>query len=171
MTVSEVDSLTVPLSNYRAGNNSKAVFLEAQNYLQQYVLTTDSFTAARLYDLDLQVVASSFDNMTLISESAQDVVYPLQPNRSMPPVLGTPLGLYFTGPIANNSDNFNSRYFMGITVPVLSNSSIILLQPSISGYLTIVAAAESIRSALNSTSEDDYQALAVQPVYGDPQRG
>ena len=86
MTVSEVDSLTVPLSNYRAGNNSKAVFLEAQNYLQQYVLTTDSFTAARLYDLDLQVVASSFDNMTLISESAQDVVYPLQPNRSMPPV-------------------------------------------------------------------------------------
>lgn len=171
MTVSEVDSLTVPLSNYRAGNNSKAVFLEAQNYLQQYVLTTDSFTAARLYDLDLQVVASSFDNMTLISESAQDVVYPLQPNRSMPPVLGTPLGLYFTGPIANNSDNFNSRYFMGITVPVLSNSSIILLQPSISGYLTIVAAAESIRSALNSTSEDDYQALAVQPVYGDPQKG
>ena len=59
---------------------------------------------------------------------------------------------------------------MGITVPVLSNSSIILLQPSISGYLTIVAAAESIRSALNSTSEDDYQAMAVQPVYGDPQK-
>ena len=108
--------------------------------------------------------------MTLISESAQDVVYPHN-QIDQCPVLGTPLGLYFTGPIANNSDNFNSRYFMGITVPVLSNSSIILLQPSISGYLTIVAAAESIRSALNSTSEDDYQAMAVQPVYGDPQKG
>ncbi|CAX39635.1 histidine kinase, putative [Candida dubliniensis CD36] len=171
MTVSEIDSLTVPLSNYRAGNNSKTVFSEAQNYLQQYVLSTDSFISARLYDLDLQVVASSFDNMTLISDSAQDVVYPLRQNASIPQVLDTQSGLFFTGPIANNSENFNSMYFMGITVPVLSNSSIILSQPSISGYLTIIASAESIRSALNSTSEDDYQAMAVEPVYGDPQQG
>ncbi|KAL6454787.1 SLN1 Histidine protein kinase SLN1 [Candida maltosa Xu316] len=171
ITVADIDAVTVPLSRNRAGNNSKSLFQEAQNSLEQFIISTDSFAAARLYNLDLQAMASASNNQSLISQDAQDVLFPLIQNASIPTILDNPFGVYFTGPIANDSSAPVGQYFMGITLPVLSNSSIILDEASISGYLTIVASADSIRSALNSTSVEDYMSFAVQPVYGDPING
>ncbi|RCK66239.1 Histidine protein kinase SLN1 [Candida viswanathii] len=171
ITVAEIDQVTVPLSKYRAGNNSESVFQDAQDSLLQFVISTDAFVAATLYNLDLEVVAGAANNASLLSLSAQDVLFPLRQNSSIPSALDKSTGVYFTGPIANYSTDILSPYFMGITIPVLSNSSIILNEPSISGYLTIVASAESIREALNSTSQEDYQTYAILPVFGDPVDG
>ncbi|KAK6882614.1 Histidine protein kinase SLN1 [Candida tropicalis] len=171
ITVAEIDAVTVPLSKYKAGNNSVSVFQDAQDSLSSFIISTDAFVAAKLYNLDLQVMAAATNNGSMISDSASDVLFPLIQNATIPSALDKSSGVYFTGPIANDSSNIFSPYFMGITLPVLSNSSIILNEPSISGYLTIVASAESIRDALNSTGQEDYQTYAISPVYGDPING
>lgn len=71
-TLSAIDAITTPLSQYRAGNNSNAVFTSAQNTLDQFMSSTETFAAARLYNLDLQVLASSYNNATIVSQYAAD---------------------------------------------------------------------------------------------------
>ncbi|RCK66527.1 hypothetical protein Cantr_03537 [Candida viswanathii] len=105
ITVAEIDQVTVPLSKYRAGNNSESVFQDAQDSLLQFVISTDAFVAATLYNLDLEVVAGAANNASLLS---------LSPRTGL---------------------------------------------------------CESIREALNSTSQEDYQTYAILPVFGDPVDG
>ncbi|KAI5969321.1 SLN1 [Candida margitis] len=166
-TLSSVDAITTPLSQYRAGNNSNAVFSSAQNTLDQYMSSTETFAAARLYNLDLQVSASSYNNATIVSQATAGSLFPLLQNSSIPPALLDSNGseFYFTGPLANDSSDIFSPYFIGVTLPVYSNSSIIIDKPYIAGYLSIIASAQTIRDALNSTSED-YNVIAVKPLYG-----
>lgn len=166
-TLSTIDAITTPLSQYRAGNNSNAVFASAQNTLDQFMSSTETFAAARLYNLDLQVLASSYNNATIVSQHAVDNLFPLLQNSSIPPALlnSNESEFYFTGPLANDSTDIYSPYFMGVTLPVYTNSSIIIDKPYVAGYLSIIASAQAIQDALNSTSED-YNVIAVKPLYG-----
>lgn len=167
-TLSAIDAITTPLSQYRAGNNSNAVFTSAQNTLDQFMSSTETFAAARLYNLDLQVLASSYNNATIVSQYAADNLFPLAQNSSIPPALLNSSGsdFYFTGPIANDSSDIYSPYFIGVTLPVYTNSSIIIDKPYVAGYLSIIASAQAIQDALNSTTED-YNVIAVKPLYGE----
>ncbi|KAK6456376.1 histidine kinase osmosensor osmolarity two-component system protein SLN1 [Scheffersomyces xylosifermentans] len=179
--VTTKDSIYSPLSSYRAGNNSRSIFAGAQNTLDQFLMSSELFAAARLYNLDLEVMADSYNNITAISQPAMDFLYPLSQNASIPQsILDTSsndVQAYFTGPVSNNTDP-SSAFFMGITLPVYSNSSIILNDPSLSGYLTVLASAQNIQLAINETtagssanSSSDYTVIAVAPVYGDPVNG
>ncbi|KAI5948783.1 hypothetical protein KGF57_005181 [Candida theae] len=166
-TLSSIDAITTPLSQYRAGNNSNAVFSSAQNTLDQFMSSTETFAAARLYNLDLQVSASSYNNGTRVSQHATDNLFPLSQNSSIPPALLNSTGsdFYFTGPLGNDSTDVYSPYFFGVTLPVYTNSSIIIDKPYVSGYLSIIASAQAIQDSLNATSED-YNVIAVKPLYG-----
>lgn len=167
------DAITTPLSTSRAGNNSELVFLEAQVSLDQFLTNSETFAAARLYNLDLEIVAESFNNASSVSVPALDYLYPLQQNLSVPNGLSSLTNgissYYFTGPVSNNSDA-DSVYFVGITYPVYANTSIILNQPSVAGYLSVITNANNIQAAVNDTTTtelptDDYIVLAVQPVF------
>ncbi|CAI5755724.1 unnamed protein product [Candida verbasci] len=171
-TLSSIDSITIPLSEYRAGNNSQSVFTNAQNTLKQYIASTETFAAARLYNLDLQVMASSYNNATIVSEPARDFLFPLQQNASIPStLLNNQDSLYITGPVANDTNNVNnSTYFFGLTLPVYTNTSIIINQPYVAGYLSIIASADAINSALNASTEG-LQTFAIKPIYGSIENG
>lgn len=168
------DAITDPLTNYRAGNNSMAVFETAQASLDQFLTSSESFASARLYNLDLRVVAESSNNNTLVSAPAADYLYPLQQNLSIPEPINrlnnSIESFYFTGPVSNSSDPY-STYFIGITYPIFANTSIILSAPSIAGYLTVLTSADNIQVAVNTsqTSPDqnnqDYKVVAYSPVY------
>lgn len=167
------DAITNPLTSSRAGNNSELVFLEAQVSLDQFLTNSESFASARLYNLDLEVVAESINNASSVSTPALDYLYPLQQNLSIPSGLSSVSNgissFYFTGPVSNNSES-NSVYFVGITYPVFANTSIILDEPSVAGYLSVITNANNIQAAVNDTtttdqSTDDYTVLAVQPVF------
>ncbi|EGW34528.1 uncharacterized protein SPAPADRAFT_134241 [Spathaspora passalidarum NRRL Y-27907] len=171
--LTNVEAITTPLSQYKAGNNSVEIFSRAQQTLDQLMASTELFAAAKLYNLDLEVMASSYSNSTIVSDPTLSALFPLHPNATIPSTLLNPQAdsdssVYFTGPIANNSHELTSTYFMGITLPVYSNSSIILDQPSVSGYLSVIASAQNIQLALNANAsgQPDYQAIAVKPIYG-----
>lgn len=170
------DAIASPLTNYRAGNISDSVFDQAQLSLDQFLTSSESFAAARLYNLDLTVVAESINNVSSVSTPAMDFLYPLQQNLSIPGDinnLGNEISsYYFTGPVSNNSDP-DSAYFIGITYPVFANTSIILSTPSIAGYLSVITNANNIQQAVNDSSTaalpdqttQDYNVMAISPVY------
>lgn len=178
------DSLSNPLSSYRAGNNTNDVFVASQQSLNLFLTTSELFVSARLYNLDLDVVAQATNDITNISEPTTDYLYPLLKNSSIPEVLLSGTGYdesddsdfpaYVTGPMSNSSTDF-STYYIGITLPVTSNASIIFNKPSVSGYLTVLANAHNIYVAINDTqtfgsernSKNEYSILAVQPIYAD----
>ncbi|KAI5966753.1 uncharacterized protein KGF55_000162 [Candida pseudojiufengensis] len=171
MTLASIDAITTPLSQYRAGNNSRSVFTNAQETLEQFMQSTETFAFARLYNLDLQIMASSTNNATIVSPTTRDALFPLQQNQSIPnQISNDESGYYFTGPLTNDSQDINSAYFMGVTLPVYANTSILIDTPYIAGYLSIIASASTIQNALNATSED-YSVIAVKPIYGDSNNG
>lgn len=178
------DQISVPLSSYRAGNNTQDVFQDSQTTLDQFLSTSELFVGARLYNLNLDVVAQATNDLTNISQATSDYLYPLLKNATIPLVLNTgttyeesdnsDFPAYVSGPMSNTSYDY-STYFIGITLPVSSNSSIIFNKPSVSGYLTVLANARNVYVAINDTqsfgteknAKNEYSILAVQPVYSD----
>lgn len=171
------DTIYTPLSSYRAGNNSNAIFSSAQTALDQFISSSELFLSARLYNLDLKVVAESDNLVITISNATRSFLYPLAQNASIPLSLlnltsdssdSTEQQVYISGPIAN-STNIDSPYYMGMTLPVYANSSIIFSDPTLSGYLSILVNATNIQQAANdssSSTSSDYSVILVEPVYG-----
>ncbi|RKP32559.1 hypothetical protein METBISCDRAFT_11859 [Metschnikowia bicuspidata] len=163
------DSISNPLSYYRAGNQSQDMGA-AQTTLDEFVSSLETFVLVQLYDLNLSIVASSENNNFNISSSLKETLYPLLPNSTIPlAVISTNLSNavgngYMSGPL-RNSTNINSIYFLGITLPIYSNSSIIINRPAISGYLTMLASAETVQNALATVSNVDYDSLAFKAIY------
>lgn len=173
--LSQRDTLTSPLSSYRAGNISDSVFSSAQVALDLFLSTSETFASARLYDLNLLVVANSTNDLIDVSQPVQDALYLLGLNMTVPSSITLSNSSYaastgyITGPLPNSTLS-NATYFFGITVPVYANTSIILQDPSISGYLTVVANAQTIQSSLeyltlNGDTDGDYLVVAIRAYY------
>lgn len=167
--LSQRDAITSPLAVYKAGNISLLVFADAQLSLDQLLTSSDTFASAKLYNLDLTVVALSENSAVRVASSTEDALYPLAKDSEVPRALTLsslsyvlPEGM-MSGPLPN-STNSNSSYFFGLTVPIYSNTSIILDQPSVSGYLSVISGAQTIRSALTSKS-GDYSVATVKGIY------
>lgn len=169
--LSRTSSITKPLLYYRAGNKSSEVFADAQLNLNSFLSTSETFASARLYDLDLLVVALSYNSAINVSTPVQDALYPLAANLSVPDAITITDDSnafspgYLTGPLPNSTAT-NLSYFLGISVPVYSNTSIIVEEPSIAGYLTVIANSQTVQSALDVLSgAEDYNVVAVRAIY------
>lgn len=165
------DSIYAPLSSYRAGNNTKSIFSGSSDVLDLFLASSELFAAARLYDMDLNVMSENYNNDTIVSNSTLNELFPLDDASSLTTILSSQdleLEGYISGPLSNTSDP-DSAFFMGITLPVYANSSVILSVPSIAGYLTIIANAKNIQIAINDTSTivDDvnYTVTIVKPTF------
>lgn len=167
--LSQKDAISDPLSSYRAGNDSQDMFSLAQSTLDLFVSMSETFAQVRLYNLDLKVVAQSQSNVLNVSSNVQDALYPLLINTSIPAFVASTntsnavQNGYMSGPIRNTTD-FSSLYFMGITVPVYSNFSIIINRPTVSGYLTVLSSAATVQNAANISGED-YDCIVLRPIY------
>ncbi|GEQ70467.1 hypothetical protein JCM33374_g4144 [Metschnikowia sp. JCM 33374] len=173
--LSQKDTVTTPLSSYRAGNFSQSVFSAAQSSLDQFLTSSDTFASAKLYNLNLREVARSNNTAIPVAGPVQDALYILSNASSVPPSVlsrnnsnAIPTG-HLQGPLSNAytlANAVNTTFFVSITVPVFANSSIILHESSIAGYLTVVANAKSLTSALDTSSyAEDYTCVALQPFY------
>lgn len=177
------DVISEPLLSYRAGNISSEVFSDAKTALDKLVLSSELFASARLYNLDKSVVVESYNNLTQISEPTMDALYPILKNAALPDFIRNLDSTgYYTGPVSNSSDPDDS-YFMGLTLPVYANMSIVFPQPSLAGYLTVLVSADNIQSAINQTNtttsngrsristSSDYTVVCLRPVYGNANTG
>nr|QCY58636.1 two-component system protein [Metschnikowia australis] len=173
--LSQKDTLTTPLLNYRAGNYSNLVFLLAQVSLDQFLATSDTFALAKLYTLDLAVVAESTNSEVAISDPVEDTLYILLNTTVVPTAVtatnnsnAVPTG-HVSGPLANTftrADDTNATFFIGITMPIYANSSIIVQELLVAGYLTVVASAKLVSAALDALSyEEDYLCVTIEPIY------
>lgn len=183
--LSTKDTVTSPLSLHRAGNNSDAVFDQAQTAIDQFLSSSEMFASARLYDLELNTVVESTNNATNLSFASESVLYPLQKSSPVPkPIINgisassdSAIQGYFTGPLPNSTDSLNTTYYMGITLPVYSNSSIILSKATIAGYFTVIATASVIQNSLQyltNKHDNEYVVSLIRRFYqnstsaGDP---
>lgn len=82
--LSTKDSIAKPLSNYRAGNSSKAVFGDAQYALDSFLSSSEMFALAALYDLNSNIVAESRNNNTKVSSTLESALYALTENTTIP---------------------------------------------------------------------------------------
>lgn len=173
--LSQKDTITLPLLSYRAGNFSLQVFLLAQQSLDQFLTTSETFALAKLYNLDLHEVALSNNSAVSVAGPVQDALYILLNASAVPSAVVTrnnsnaiPTG-HLLGPLANAytpATVTNASFFFGITVPVYANSSIILHELLVAGYLTVIASAKSVSLALDTLSyEEDYSCVAIEPIY------
>lgn len=167
--LSQKDAISNPLSSYRAGNESQDMFGIAQSTLDLFVSMSETFALVRLYNLDLSIVAQSQSNLLNVSSNVQDALFPLLTNTTIPSFVASTNASnavqngYMSGPIRNTTDLL-SMYFMGITVPVYSNFSIIINRPTVSGYLSVLASAAAVQSAANISGED-YDCIVLRPIY------
>ncbi|OBA20257.1 hypothetical protein METBIDRAFT_78700 [Metschnikowia bicuspidata var. bicuspidata NRRL YB-4993] len=173
--LSQRDTLTTPLLNYRAGNYSQLVFLLAQTSLDLFLATSDTFALAKLYSLDLAVVAESTNAEVPISDSIEDALFILLNTTVVPAAVtatnnsnAVPTG-HVSGPLANSytrADDTNATFYMGITMPIYANTSIIVHELLVAGYLTVVASAKLVSAALDALSyEEDYLCVTIEPIY------
>lgn len=164
------ESIYAPLSSYRAGNNTKSVFTGSTTALDQFLASSELFSAARLYNLDLDIMAESYNNVSMVSNSTMGDLFPLDVASATRQfsTSGVDETRYITGPQSNSSDP-SSSYFMGITLPVYANTSILLTDPLIAGYLTVVASAKNIQLAISDTNTndgtDDYTVALIRPTF------
>lgn len=163
------ESIYAPLSSHRAGNNTKSVFTGSTTVLDQFLASSELFSAARLYNLDLDIMAESYNNVSMVSNSTMGDLFPLDiaGTRRQISTSGVDETRYITGPQSNSSDP-SSSYFMGITLPVYANTSILLTDPLIAGYLTVIANAKNIQVAINDTNTNDgagdYTVALIRPA-------
>lgn len=164
------ESIYAPLSSYRAGNNTKSVFTGSTTALDQFLASSELFSAARLYNLDLDIMAESYNNVSMVSNSTMGDLFPLDiaGTRRQFSTSGVDETRYITGPQSNSSDP-SSSYFMGITLPVYANTSILLTEPLIAGYLSVIANAKNIQVAINDTNTNDgtgdYTVALIRPTF------
>lgn len=168
--LSQREEITSPLALYKAGNMSSLVFSAAQQLLDLFLLLSETFALAKIYDLSLSTVVLSKNSGISVASSVAAALYPLGLYLSVPTaVTSSNLSFVlteglFTGPLANSSTSDNTTYYFGLTIPIYSNISIILNTPSVSGYLTVVADAKTLQESLTAKGAD-YNVAAIKGVY------
>lgn len=147
------------LTAIRVGNYSEHVFQEARETLDTSISSTELLNSARLYDLNLNVVAASVNNLTYLDGDVAENLYFLEREKTIPRSLySTSINPYYQAPLSNvtysgQQKDMNVTYFMGFTFPVFSNASAVYDTPTLSGFLTMIVNVTSVQKAVEDTSD------------------
>ncbi|KAG7926753.1 hypothetical protein KL925_003038 [Ogataea polymorpha] len=151
------DTLEDALSYRKAGNTSDSITAEAINTIEQTLDSSASLNAARLYDIKLSLIAnvSNSEASAKIAAGPLESLYILGHNDSseVTDQLAKQKG-YVAGPIY-----YNTTYFMSLTLPVYTNSSVLLSTPNLSGYISVIINVDSVKDVTDVASTDDYAGI------------
>ncbi|KAG7802547.1 hypothetical protein KL944_002194 [Ogataea haglerorum] len=155
--LSKRDTLEDALSYRKAGNTSYSVTADAVKIIEQTLDSSASLNAARLYDVNLSLIAnvSNREAAAKIAADSLERLYVLGHNDSaeVTDQLTERLG-YVAGPVY-----YNTSYFISLTLPVYSNSSVLLSTPNLSGYISVIVNVDSVKDVINGASTDDYAGI------------
>ncbi|EDO18566.1 hypothetical protein Kpol_2001p74 [Vanderwaltozyma polyspora DSM 70294] len=157
------DTLQNALINYEAGNKTYENWIESENVVQKFLSSSDLFYVARLYDLNFKQVVNATNNGTgdLIPNEVLSELFPLSTNQSLPSSLNND-GI-LTDPVLNGS-----IYLMSMSLPILTNPSIILSSSRVYGYITIVMSADGLKNVyLNNTALENSNVTVISAIYND----
>lgn len=159
-SLSEKQELQQALTMRKAGNTSSNSLTTVRQTMRQFLEVSSFLTAARLYDLDFELISNVTDPEAQHNVSSYDIedLFILEYNTSSSgPSL--PNGLlenrgYLEGPVL-----VDDYYYMSITLPVYSNESILVPEQFLSGYLTVVVDLQSMNSSIGSEKNTEYSSI------------
>lgn len=155
------DSIQTALAYAKAGNSTNSSIKEAHDTIQAFLDTSTIFNGARLYDLDfgllinvtgsipLNVTDEDFANLFVL-----DLTDPLHP----------PDGLSSDGAFVWGPDRISSDYFGSYTVAVDTNSTLLIQEKALGGYLTLIMNLTMIDYTDDSTSSSSESSRFYRPV-------
>lgn len=142
------------LTSVRNGDVTELLRDLAQIALDQSVSGIEFFSEARLYDINLNIVVSSY-KIGGLPDNVTSLLYPFKSDLPSPARLfNSSYGAYFTGPVsailtANilGMISMQETTFMGVTYPVVSNDTTNTDQQYLFGFMSVVVNASSVLSA------------------------
>ncbi|QPG77100.1 hypothetical protein FOA43_004503 [Brettanomyces nanus] len=160
--LSSKDSIQTAMTNRNAGNTSSAVTAGAESAIQQFLDSTSLFNGARLYDPSFMLIAEINGTMPNVSEySVLERLYVLSylDDAGPPDILAQEDGLIW-GPVL-----IDGEYFASFTIPVDTNSTFLLEERGLAGYLTMIMNVTSLESAsYNTSSSGEETARFFKPI-------
>lgn len=165
--LSSRDPLQTALANYVSGNKTDANWVEAESALQKFLSSSALFSVARVYDSSFHPVLNATNNGTgdVLPQDIVSKLMPLSTNMALPASLETNGGM-LTDPVLNGSS-----YLMSMSLPIYANPSIILTEPRVYGYVTIVMSADSLKSVFDDrTALEKSNVAMVSAVYDEMYR-
>lgn len=150
------DTLQDSLIRYRAGNTTKENWSEAEIVLEKFLGSSDLFSVARIYDSTFKTVLNATNNGSgnLVPEHVLTNLFPLSTDDPLASSLQTS-GI-LTDPVLNDT-----VYVMSMSLPIFASPSIMLTNSEISGYITVVMSAESLKIVFNDTTALDKSDVAI----------
>ncbi|KAL6950801.1 hypothetical protein ACO0QE_000082 [Hanseniaspora vineae] len=145
----------------KAGNDTNENWAGSTNALDKFLSTSNTFTNAVLYDSTFTEKLTASNNGTgeNVPDSVLRQLLPLSGSEPLPSSVNS-IGM-LTNPVLNHTN-----YLMSMSFPIFSTASILLVNDELVGYITIVMAADSIRSVFNdSTSLGTSEVSFVSAVY------
>lgn len=166
--LSSRDTIQTALANYVSGNKTYENWLDATSVIQRFLASSALFSVVRVYDAGFNAVLNSTNNGTgdLLPVDILNELLPLSSDIALPSSLETQGML--TDPALNDT-----TYVMSMSLPIYANPSIILSEPRVYGYITLIMSADSIKSvySLNATTGLDLtNFLLVSAVYNSSER-
>ncbi|QLQ81966.1 hypothetical protein HG537_0G02200 [Torulaspora globosa] len=161
--LSSRDTLQTALANYISGNKTDANWVDAASALQKFLTSSALFSVARVYDAGFHPVLNSTNNGTgdALPNDILNKLMPLSTDMALPSSLETD-GI-LTDPVLNGSS-----YLMSMSLPIYANPSIILTEPRVYGYVTIIMSADSLKSFFDDrTGLEKSNVAIISAVYND----
>lgn len=166
LQLSEREVVQRALTIRKAGNTSRAALQSVQQLLEQTLDATTSMSYARIYDLDLELVANVFHSYATYnaSEEALNELFILDKYRTedittIPSSLLNNRG-YLLGPVQDEE-----AYFYSLTLPIYANESILVPQQFLSGYITVALNMRTVNSTLDEAKNTEYTSINyISPV-------
>ncbi|VEU20240.1 DEKNAAC101188 [Brettanomyces naardenensis] len=149
--LSSKDSIQSAMAYRKAGNTSSAVIEEAESTIQQFLDTTTLFNGARLYDPSFKSVANVSGTLPNDTQAAIEDIYVLgHVTVDSPPDGLMENGGFIWGPIEQDGD-----YFASLTIPINTNTTFLLEERALGGYLTMILNVTMLEYASFNTSFSD----------------
>ncbi|ODV95900.1 hypothetical protein PACTADRAFT_49337 [Pachysolen tannophilus NRRL Y-2460] len=160
-SVASRDDVKDSLVNYKAGNTSSSNFIGAQDYLQEYLDSTENMYDAVLYDVNSKALLKVENKVvnTNLMDSVVQFLHPLSSNHSIPDSLNGTDGMLLAGPAINDT-----TYLVSLTLPIYGNSSILISTPDLTGYITVTVNAEDMYAATEANDIDASTATVIKSV-------
>ncbi|ODQ77122.1 hypothetical protein BABINDRAFT_26785, partial [Babjeviella inositovora NRRL Y-12698] len=153
------DTVEQTLMNIRVGNATTDSTSSAILTIQQFLDSSDVFLETRVYDLKLDRLFSVVGSQSVNDLDTQiQNLFPLKSNNPAPTGL-TSNKSYIMGPTLNGT-----MFFMTLTLPIYSKASIIITEPDLSGYITVLMNAQSLLNVTQDATNDTVQITVVERV-------
>ncbi len=154
LLLSSKESIQSALVYRKAGNASSSLIDTAETTIDQFLETTTMFNGVRLYDTSFGSVATVTGPNTGLNNSEIESLYILSEIPQNPPDILLKEGGFIWGPVQSGNS-----YFASFSLAINTNSTFLIQERSLAGYMTLIMNITVLNFASDNTSSSDGQSV------------